>query len=139
MGFDYPRRPPQKKSAADTQLVNQISSFVMKMLNCELLLLQKMDEGGLRSDRGLDQGNPIRKDFGHACKKAHGRVPFRHYVLDISDGIGDLGEVRLPILGCLAVSWVVVFLCLIRGVKSSGKVSQTLAGMDNTSRGPSWT
>uniref|UniRef100_A0A8C4H9S1 Transporter n=1 Tax=Dicentrarchus labrax TaxID=13489 RepID=A0A8C4H9S1_DICLA len=46
----------------------------------------------------------------------------RHYVLNISDGIGTFGEVRLPILGCLAVSWFVVFLCLIRGVKSSGKV-----------------
>jgi len=49
--------------------------------------------------------------------------PLRNYVLNISDGIGNFGEVRLPILGCLAVSWVVVFLCLIRGVKSSGKVS----------------
>lgn len=43
-------------------------------------------------------------------------------MLNISDGIGNLGEVHLPILGCLAISWVVVFLCLFRGVKSSGKV-----------------
>lgn len=49
----------------------------------------------------------------------------RHYVLNISDDIGNLGEVRLPILGCLALSWVVVFLCLFRGVKSSGKVCET--------------
>ncbi|KAJ4937422.1 hypothetical protein JOQ06_001981 [Pogonophryne albipinna] len=47
---------------------------------------------------------------------------WKHYVLNISDGIGNFGEVRLPILGCLALSWFVVFLCLIRGVKSSGKV-----------------
>ncbi|CAI5642160.1 sodium- and chloride-dependent glycine transporter 1 isoform X2 [Oreochromis niloticus] len=47
---------------------------------------------------------------------------WKHYVLNISDDIGNFGEVRLPILGCLAVSWSVVFLCLIRGVKSSGKV-----------------
>ncbi|CAL9689121.1 unnamed protein product [Knipowitschia caucasica] len=47
---------------------------------------------------------------------------WKHYVLNISDDIGNFGEVRLPILGCLAISWVVVFLCLIRGVKSSGKV-----------------
>ncbi|NXT39028.1 SC6A9 protein, partial [Pelecanoides urinatrix] len=46
----------------------------------------------------------------------------RRYVLDLSDDIGNLGEVRLPLLGCLGVSWVVVFLCLIKGVKSSGKV-----------------
>lgn len=54
---------------------------------------------------------------------------FRNYVLNISDGIGNFGEVRLPILGCLAISWVVVFLCLIRGVKSSGKVSQIIIHM----------
>ena len=51
-------------------------------------------------------------------------IPFpRLYVLKLSDDIGNFGEVRLPLLGCLGVSWVVVFLCLIRGVKSSGKVS----------------
>ena len=43
-------------------------------------------------------------------------------MLDLSDDIGNLGEVRLPLLGCLGVSWVVVFLCLIKGVRSSGMV-----------------
>ncbi|XP_077306890.1 sodium- and chloride-dependent glycine transporter 1 isoform X1 [Lithobates pipiens] len=47
---------------------------------------------------------------------------WKNYVLKLSDDIGNFGEVRLPILGCLGLSWVVVFLCLIRGVKSSGKV-----------------
>ncbi|KFP52804.1 Sodium- and chloride-dependent glycine transporter 1, partial [Cathartes aura] len=51
-----------------------------------------------------------------------GNLSRRRYVLDLSDDIGNLGEVRLPLLGCLGVSWVVVFLCLIKGVKSSGKV-----------------
>ncbi|CAF97733.1 unnamed protein product, partial [Tetraodon nigroviridis] len=47
---------------------------------------------------------------------------WKYYVLNISDDIGNFGEVHLPILGCLAISWIVVFLCLFRGVKSSGKV-----------------
>ncbi|XP_053326061.1 sodium- and chloride-dependent glycine transporter 1 isoform X1 [Spea bombifrons] len=47
---------------------------------------------------------------------------WRRHVLQVSGDIGDFGEVRLPLLGCLGLSWVVVFLCLIRGVKSSGKV-----------------
>ncbi|XP_030428330.1 sodium- and chloride-dependent glycine transporter 1 isoform X1 [Gopherus evgoodei] len=47
---------------------------------------------------------------------------WRRYVLKLSDDIGNLGEVRLPLLGCLGISWVVVFLCLFKGVKSSGKV-----------------
>lgn len=47
---------------------------------------------------------------------------WRRYVLKLTDDIGNLGEIRLPLLGCLGVSWIVVFLCLIKGVKSSGKV-----------------
>uniref|UniRef100_A0A673UFH8 Sodium- and chloride-dependent glycine transporter 1 n=1 Tax=Suricata suricatta TaxID=37032 RepID=A0A673UFH8_SURSU len=62
---------------------------------------------------------------------------WRLYVLKLSDDIGNFGEVRLPLLGCLGVSWVVVFLCLIRGVKSSGKVSTPpLAGSVPTQKDP---
>lgn len=57
-------------------------------------------------------------------------------MLKLSNDIGNFGEVRLPLLGCLGVSWVVVFLCLIRGVKSSGKVSTApLAGPVPTQEG----
>lgn len=63
------------------------------------------------------------KYFKHLKPSLSVCLSIRHYVLNISDDIGNFGEVRLPILGCLAVSWAVVFLCLIRGVKSSGKVS----------------
>uniref|UniRef100_A0A4W3I065 Solute carrier family 6 member 9 n=1 Tax=Callorhinchus milii TaxID=7868 RepID=A0A4W3I065_CALMI len=47
---------------------------------------------------------------------------WKYYVLKVSGDIGTFGEIRLPLLGCLAVAWFVVFLCLIKGVKSSGKV-----------------
>ncbi|XP_064415508.1 sodium- and chloride-dependent glycine transporter 1 isoform X1 [Latimeria chalumnae] len=47
---------------------------------------------------------------------------WKFYVLKVSNDLGDFGEVRLPLLGCLALSWFVVFLCLFKGVKSSGKV-----------------
>ncbi|XP_038056296.1 sodium- and chloride-dependent glycine transporter 1-like isoform X2 [Patiria miniata] len=43
-------------------------------------------------------------------------------VLDKSEGIDDLGPVRWQMALCLLLSWVVVFLCICRGVKSSGKV-----------------
>ncbi|XP_071951531.1 sodium- and chloride-dependent glycine transporter 1-like [Antedon mediterranea] len=47
---------------------------------------------------------------------------FSHKVLGISDGLHDLGSVRLELLLCLFIAWVVVYLCLIRGIHSSGKV-----------------
>ncbi|KAK2106611.1 Sodium- and chloride-dependent glycine transporter 1 [Saguinus oedipus] len=59
----------------------------------------------------------------NAQNRPEKKLGARLYVLKLSDDIGKFGEVRLPLLGCLGVSWVVVFLCLIRGVKSSGKAS----------------
>ncbi|CAI9154042.1 unnamed protein product [Rangifer tarandus platyrhynchus] len=47
---------------------------------------------------------------------------WRLYVLKLSDGIGNFGEVQVHLLSCLLVSWVVVFLCLTPGVRSSGRV-----------------
>jgi len=47
---------------------------------------------------------------------------WENHVLQMSSGIEDMGSVRLELLGCLALAWVVVFLCLCKGVKSSGRV-----------------
>jgi len=43
-----------------------------------------------------------------------------------SDGIHDLGQLRWQLCLCLLAAWVIVFLSLIKGIKSSGKVSYTL-------------
>ena len=63
--------------------------------------------------------------------------PSRLYVLKLSDDIGNFGEVRLPLLGCLGVSWVVVFLCLMQGVRSSGRVSPLPQGSVPTQKSAS--
>lgn len=47
---------------------------------------------------------------------------WKHHVLQVTDGIDDLGGIRYPLLICLVVSWLLVFFCLIKGIKSSGKV-----------------
>jgi hypothetical protein len=52
--------------------------------------------------------------------------------LQISDGIEDMGGVRWELFGCLAFAWLIVFLCLIKGVKSSGKVSVLEVKLENT-------
>ena len=47
------------------------------------------------------------------------------YVLNITNGLGepgDLGGFKWDLPLALLLSWVVVFLCLMKGVKSSGKV-----------------
>ncbi|XP_077197198.1 sodium-dependent proline transporter-like isoform X8 [Paroedura picta] len=39
-----------------------------------------------------------------------------------SSGLGDPGAVRWPLALCLLLAWLVVFLCTLRGIRSSGKV-----------------
>lgn len=39
-----------------------------------------------------------------------------------SDGLDDLGGVSLKLVVCLILAWSVIFFCIIKGVKSSGKV-----------------
>jgi len=47
---------------------------------------------------------------------------FHHGVLGITDGITDMGSLRIPLVICLFICWAIIFVCLVRGVKSMGKV-----------------
>ena len=55
-------------------------------------------------------------------------VSCRNNVLEMSTGIHDMGGVRWQLLLCLFIGWVFVFLCLIKGVKTSGKVWMSFGG-----------
>ncbi|GIY26345.1 sodium-and chloride-dependent glycine transporter 1, partial [Caerostris extrusa] len=46
---------------------------------------------------------------------------FVHYVLGESSGIEETGGIRWSLALCLVLAWVIVFLCLSKGVQSSGK------------------
>ena len=43
-------------------------------------------------------------------------------VLDISSGIDEIGGLKWDLVLCLAIAWVTVIACLVKGIKSSGKV-----------------
>lgn len=45
-----------------------------------------------------------------------------HVLQDSGRSIGDLGEVRWQLMLCLFASWAVVFFCLFKDIKTSGKV-----------------
>uniref|UniRef100_T1KQK1 Transporter n=3 Tax=Tetranychus urticae TaxID=32264 RepID=T1KQK1_TETUR len=47
---------------------------------------------------------------------------FHNFVLEISSGIHELGSIRIELALCLLICWLIVFFCLVRGVKSLGKV-----------------
>ena len=41
---------------------------------------------------------------------------------------GDIGEIKWDLALCLLLSWIIVFACLAKGIKSSGKVSTRMNG-----------
>ena len=41
-----------------------------------------------------------------------------------SEGLHDPGPVRWQLALCLLAAWVIIFLCMLKGIRSSGKVNQ---------------
>uniref|UniRef100_A0A1A8GHN6 Solute carrier family 6 (Neurotransmitter transporter, L-proline), member 7 n=1 Tax=Nothobranchius korthausae TaxID=1143690 RepID=A0A1A8GHN6_9TELE len=39
-----------------------------------------------------------------------------------SEGLHDPGPVRAPLALCLLAAWIIIFLCMLKGIRSSGKV-----------------
>lgn len=47
---------------------------------------------------------------------------FRRKVLGLSRGIDDVGNLQWELAGSLLVVWILVYLCVRNGIKTSGKV-----------------
>ncbi|XP_073322135.1 sodium- and chloride-dependent GABA transporter 1 isoform X2 [Pagrus major] len=47
---------------------------------------------------------------------------FDHRLLEKTNGIDEAGGIRWELFGLLLFSWVIVYLCIFKGVKSTGKV-----------------
>lgn len=47
---------------------------------------------------------------------------FYRSVLDHSDGLSDVGGVKWDLALCLLLSWIIVCGCLVKGIKTSGKI-----------------
>ncbi|CAD7087923.1 unnamed protein product [Hermetia illucens] len=58
----------------------------------------------------------------HVLKRPPAEEYFTNFVLGLSSGIEETGGIRLSLAICLLVAWIIVFLCLCKGVQSSGKV-----------------
>ncbi|XP_077197192.1 sodium-dependent proline transporter-like isoform X2 [Paroedura picta] len=62
--------------------------------------------------------------LGNASRSSASEAFWNEQVLGVvrSSGLGDPGAVRWPLALCLLLAWLVVFLCTLRGIRSSGKV-----------------
>ena len=50
----------------------------------------------------------------------------RREVQKISHGLYELGAVRWHLCLCLLLAWIVVYLCIMKGIKTSGKVLENI-------------
>ena len=46
----------------------------------------------------------------------------RHRVLDSTGGLDEVGSLRWELVAALAVAWLLIYVCVFKGVRSSGKV-----------------
>jgi glucan phosphoethanolaminetransferase (alkaline phosphatase superfamily) len=46
----------------------------------------------------------------------------RRKVLALSDGVGEPGSIKWDLALCLLLAWIIVYFCIWKGIKSSGKV-----------------
>uniref|UniRef100_H2ZFL1 Transporter n=1 Tax=Ciona savignyi TaxID=51511 RepID=H2ZFL1_CIOSA len=60
--------------------------------------------------------------FIFTLENEHKAMTNRVLRINKSEGIGDPGTVLWDLVLCLLLAWLIVFFCLIKGVKSSGKV-----------------
>ena len=62
-------------------------------------------------------------NFSDCCVIDPPQWYFYTEVLDISTDIEDYGDgLNGKLVGCLILAWVIVYLCVVKGIKSSGKV-----------------
>ncbi|KAJ9580738.1 hypothetical protein L9F63_024089, partial [Diploptera punctata] len=68
----------------------------------------------------------IKLNITYLAEQEDKRPPAEEYftiqVLGLSSGIEETGEIRIRMACCLLLAWIIVFLCLSKGVQSSGKV-----------------
>ncbi|XP_046373106.2 sodium- and chloride-dependent GABA transporter 3-like [Haliotis rufescens] len=54
---------------------------------------------------------------------------WKFQVLEITDGLGYLGTIRWPLAGCLVVTYVIVYLCVFKGINVSAKIVYVTVGV----------
>ncbi|NXA21378.1 SC6A7 protein, partial [Ibidorhyncha struthersii] len=72
----------------------------------------------------LCQGCVLQNVSGSASWVSASEFFWNEQVLGVthSSGLGDPGPVQWPLALCLLVAWILVFLCMLKGIRSSGKV-----------------
>lgn len=66
-----------------------------------------------------------------ALVQCHSSAEFycRLKVLQLSSGVGTPGAVKWDLALCLLLAWIIVYFCIWKGIKTSGKVKHASRGI----------
>lgn len=53
-------------------------------------------------------------------------APFRYKMLEQTSGVEDTGVLRWDLFLILILAWILIYFCIFKGVKSTGKVREKL-------------
>ena len=71
----------------------------------------------------LKRWTDARNTFSDCCVRDPAQWYFYQRVLRVSSSIEDTGVgLNVNLVGCLILAWIVTYLCVVKGIKSSGKV-----------------
>ena len=59
--------------------------------------------------------------LNHSSREAPSQQYWENHVLNMTDGIDDIGSLKLDLVGYLALAYFILFICLAKGIQSSGK------------------
>ncbi|XP_060075922.1 creatine transporter-like isoform X2 [Ylistrum balloti] len=66
---------------------------------------------------------PLNSSHPDAVQRQSAEEEFWHnHVLNISSGLADIGSLKANMVLCLAITWFFIYLCVIKGIRTSGKV-----------------
>ncbi|KAG7172289.1 Sodium-dependent neutral amino acid transporter B(0)AT3-like 2 [Homarus americanus] len=70
---------------------------------------------------GVHEGNDTH--LAHECERA-GPTQYFWYrdALDITDDCTQFGEFNWKIAGCMVIAWLIIYVCIMKGIVASGKV-----------------
>ena len=66
----------------------------------------------------------IKQELASLCRKPFFKKIsfFSHRVLQMSSGIEDFGKINWELFGFLVLAWIIVYFCIWKSVKTTGKV-----------------
>lgn len=101
-------------------------SFISPLPWSSEAMLQKLNQGGNFTSNNTYLYTPPNNTYNSSIIDQEENFVnldfFPKEVLRISEGIHQIGSVNWKMAGCLVITYILIFICIIEGIKTSSKV-----------------